>query len=87
MNNNEEYPYGRCECPEHPNCQGPAFYEVKRDGKTIKVCTRCDLPSDTDKKFLIKEDQVIGPFWRYDKLGVMKAAIDQIEQENYETTK
>lgn len=40
----------KCECPKaNPLCcdgKGPAAYKVKRNGKVLWLCTRCDFFSD-----------------------------------------
>ena len=43
-----------CDCNGWQCCNGRgiAVFQVMRDGKKMKVCTRCDLSSDTDKKIL-----------------------------------
>lgn len=43
-----------CEC-DGPMCcggKGIAVFQVVRNGKKIRVCTRCDLGGDTQKKIL-----------------------------------
>ena len=47
-----KYPFGECECSKKCLCRfgaGPAIYQVKRKGMVLKVCSRCDLSSDTEK--------------------------------------
>lgn len=66
------FPYGECECRGGCQCEGtagPAAYEIERDGKKMKVCTRCDLSSDSSKKLLLKPNDEIKPFWDYDAIG------------------
>lgn len=43
-----------CECDGNMCCggKGIAVFQVERKGKKIKVCTRCDLMSDKNKKIL-----------------------------------
>lgn len=73
------YPYGECECDDQ-GCQcdwnpGPAAYTVVRDGKTMKVCTRCDLTSDKPtRKLLVTEDTDPVVFAEYDLLGALHLA-------------
>lgn len=68
-----EFPYGKCECTSGCQCEvapGPAAYTVVRDGKTMKVCTRCDFTSDRPtKKQLVKPVDNMEVFERYDSLG------------------
>jgi len=35
---------------------GPAIIEVTRDGKRMKICSRCDLFGDEEKKVLLDLD-------------------------------
>lgn len=43
-----------CECNGTTCCggRGIAVFEVERNGKKMKVCTKCDLLSDKNKKIL-----------------------------------
>ena len=43
-----------CECDGSSCCggRGIAVFRIKREGKTMKVCTRCDTSDDTDRKIL-----------------------------------
>ena len=43
-----------CECNGYMCCggRGIAVFQVERKGKTMKVCTRCDLSSDKNQKIL-----------------------------------
>ena len=43
-----------CECNGSSCCggRGIAVFQVNRNGKILKVCTRCDFSSDKDKKIL-----------------------------------
>lgn len=43
-----------CECNGDMCCggRGIAVFEVERGGKKMKVCTRCDLSSDKNRKIL-----------------------------------
>lgn len=69
------FPYGRCQCGPEYGCMacggtGPAAYEATRDGKRLRLCTRCDLTSDTDKVLLIQEtDTNVQVFKDFDALG------------------
>ena len=73
-----EYPHGECEC-RHPSCScgggrkpGPAAFEVTREGKPIKVCTRCDLSGDRPSRvLLVQERDEMGPYIDWDALGAM----------------
>lgn len=74
MEANENFPFGGCEC-RGGGCQcdekvGPAAWSVVRDGKTMKVCTRCDFSEDKPtRKFLGDLNTNMAPFWEYDVLG------------------
>lgn len=67
-------PYGFCECPNASGMccggMGPAAYEVTREGKQLKLCTRCDLTADrpTRRLLLTKEDSA-DIFLTFDALG------------------
>lgn len=43
-----------CECNGTTCCGGVgiAVFQVERDGKLIRVCTRCDFSTDKNKKIL-----------------------------------
>jgi hypothetical protein len=66
------YPFGECECRDGCRCEhspGPAAFSLKRGAQSLKVCTRCDLSGDTDKKLLLASDTPIKLFADYDLLG------------------
>ena len=69
-----KFTHGECECRNGCRCAcyaGPAAYEVIRNGKTMKVCTRCDLSSDVaTRKLLVTEDESGGEYGRWDSLGL-----------------
>lgn len=70
-----EYLYGDCECTGGGTCHcahapGPAAFVVERDGKTMKVCTRCDFASDVNKELLWKESDNVEVLSDYDALGL-----------------
>lgn len=74
MSNNPNYPHGVCECDSGVvgGCclgNGPAAFEVVRDGKIVRLCTQCDLSSDKDKKLLVTEDDNMDIFADHDALG------------------
>lgn len=78
-----DFPYGKCECGPEYNCKvhgamgdGPAAYEITRNGKRLKVCTRCDLGSDENKTLLIRLQDDAAPFIEWDALGAMCLAAD-----------
>lgn len=79
----ELFPAGRCEC-DGPTCchgRGPAAFEVTRDGKRMKVCTRCDLTSDGDKKLLVTRDMPAKLFFDFDPLGALCIAFNEIKKD------
>lgn len=73
----ELFPCGQCECTgEWGHCQcaahaGPAAFSVVRNGRTIRVCTRCDLPTDSERRLLVSGADPSDPFFHYDILGFM----------------
>ena len=72
-----------CECEDchsQPNTI-PVAYEVLRAGKTLNVCTRCNLSSDTVIGLLVNENTPGAPFVEYDALGAMGLALDLAKQE------
>lgn len=68
-----KFPYGMCECDGAMCCRGygPAAFSVVRDGKAMKVCTKCDLSSDTNKVLLVKKTDKTKIWMDYDPLGAM----------------
>jgi len=46
----------------------PVFKLVERNGKQIKVCSRCDLPSDKLIKYLVTKKHPFMPYFDYDSL-------------------
>jgi hypothetical protein len=60
-----------CQCQEHP---GPAAFLIERRGQQMKVCTRCDLPSDTFIGLLVTDETEAKPFADYDFLGTLVMA-------------
>ncbi len=79
----ERYPYGECECRQGCSCAGipgPAAELVERDGKEMRVCTRCSLSSDGKKGWLLTEESPSEPFASYDALGFMCAAMHLAEK-------
>lgn len=70
--NEERYPHGECECRQGCQCAGipgPAAEEITRNGKRMKVCTRCTLTGDVDRVWLVTEDTPGDVFRNYDPLG------------------
>lgn len=68
-----EFPHGECECRGGGcGCEarpGPAVFVVARKGKDIKVCTKCDLSRDTNRRLLVTGDEDPGLYNDYDALG------------------
>lgn len=74
--------YESCECPARGMCcngYGPAAYLVERDGKKLKLCTRCDLSGDKRIKILVKKSQ-LEEYFDFDPLGGMVLAMDLNEK-------
>lgn len=73
---NAEYPHGVCECDTGVvgGCclgDGPAAVEVTRDGKQMRLCTRCDLSTDLDKKVLVTKEDDFAVYVEFDALGAL----------------
>ena len=73
---NPAAPYGYCECKSgsrYLECcggTGPAAFEATRDGKTTKLCTRCDLSDDNPtRKTLVQPGDDLSIFEDFDALG------------------
>tara|TARA_Y100000310_G_scaffold341826_1_gene442325 strand:+ start:254 stop:490 length:237 start_codon:yes stop_codon:yes gene_type:complete len=68
----KEYPHGNCECVAGCQCErngpGPAYAEVTRDGKRMKVCSRCTLFGDKDEKLLVTAEDSASVYLDYDPL-------------------
>lgn len=67
------FPHGRCECDGATCCggRGPAAYRVTRKGRSMLVCTKCDLSSDTDKVLLVTKDDPAQVWMDFDALGAV----------------
>ena len=67
------YPHGECECRDGCQCEhraGPAACEVARNGKTMRVCTRCDFASDRPtRRLLVTRDDDATSYYDWDVLG------------------
>ena len=67
--------YEKCECPEANSmcCGGfgPAVFLVKRGGKKLKLCTRCDFSSDKRIKLLITGKEPARDLIKFDALGAL----------------
>jgi hypothetical protein len=63
----------QCDCGNH-SCGAdlaPVFLLVERDGKEMRVCSRCDLTSDKKLARLVTKVMPIQPFVDFDILGAM----------------
>lgn len=62
-----------CDCRECENCcdhPGPAAFMATRGGKTMHLCTRCNLPSDRGLTLIIDpRTDDLEAFARWDALG------------------
>lgn len=73
----KEVVYG-CECNsevclvhrERDADTAPVIKLVKRNGKKIKVCSRCDLRSDKLIKWLVTQKHSFKPYFDYDPLVI-----------------
>lgn len=73
------YPYGSCECREERcNCHGgPAAYTAVREGKEVRLCTRCVLRKDVPtRRLLVTPDTSPEPFFEHDLLGFFRITMD-----------
>lgn len=66
-------PYGFCECDRCAEgwCKGkgPAAISVEREGKRIKVCSRCCVSTDADWQPLYKTGDDLSVFRDWDDWG------------------
>lgn len=72
--NASDFPYGECECRQGCQCEveaGPALFNIVRDKKPMKVCSKCTISGDSDRSFLFQREDSIAPFVKYDNEGVM----------------
>lgn len=67
------FPHGECECRNGCSCArkpGPAAFEVTREGKVMRVCTRCDFSSDKPtRKLIVQPEDPSAVFLDYDAFG------------------
>ena len=67
-----EFTHGVCECRDGCQCAGvggPAAFEVVRVNRTLRVCTRCLLSGDTERRLLVTAADKREPWASYDALG------------------
>ncbi len=83
------FTYGECECRGGCQCAlvpGPAAFTVEREGKTMKVCTRCDFDSDRKTRVLLLQSSgSMEPYMKYDFLGalcIIGMAAERAEKED-----
>lgn len=77
----------KCECAGDRCCRGNgvAVYEVTRNGRRIKVCTRCDLSADRERTLLpYVDDALVDLIGLSDVLGAicLKNHLDNPESLN-----
>lgn len=61
-----------CDCRECDSCcmtPGPAAYKAVRDGRTMHLCTRCNLSTDRGLTLIIEPNADLEPYARWDALG------------------
>lgn len=84
------FPHGECECRGGCQCEvqaGPAAYEVTRDGKVMRVCTRCDLLEDAPtKRLLVTRNDDAQAYYDWDVLGLVCIAGALSDQETVESS-
>lgn len=78
------FPYGVCECPEASamccDGQGPVAFSVLRNGKRLRLCTRCDMSTDEDRKTLVKKTDNFKLYLEFDTLGALCLAFDELKK-------
>lgn len=78
-----------CDCAGWMCCggRGIAVFEVTRDGKVMRVCTRCDLGNDKNRKILKYVMKLPGmTLVNFDSLGAM-CLMNYIQEKKYPFTK
>lgn len=82
------FPHGICECPSASSqcCagRGPAALEVRRGNRTLKLCTHCDLTSDTVLRILPSKDE-LDVYERFDPLGALCLVMKIRDRDHKET--
>jgi hypothetical protein len=53
--------------------------EIRRDGKLMKVCTRCNLSDDERVRLLVQGSDNAKLWFDYDPLGAMVLSFDMKE--------
>lgn len=75
-----KFPFGECECRDGCQCAlrpGPAAFAAVRNGRKVKLCTRCDVSSDKPTlELLVQRDTPIGPFLEWDGLGALAIGLE-----------
>jgi len=76
-----------CQCSNHIGYDKvPAAFLIERDGKEMKVCTRCDLSRDKYLARLFDAETEMGPFSEFDILGAFCIA-GMVDDEAWEERK
>jgi len=78
MNKYDNWPHGLCECRETCACAenpGPAVFLIEREGKQLRVCTRCKLSGDDLIKTLLENVDNVIPLLEYDDFGMTLIAM------------
>lgn len=74
-----------CECKDcgvHAESNdAPLAYLIERDGKQLKVCTRCRRSGDLVLGLLIDMSAPIDPHFDYDALGTLGVVMYMLEHE------
>ena len=72
---NDQAPHGLCECNDDSclKCggRGPAAWSVVREGRPMRVCTRCWFSTDTARTPLVTSDEDAEPYQTWDPLGAL----------------
>jgi len=61
-----------CICTAHGNhISTPVAYLISREGREMKVCTRCQMSNDKIISMLIDRETPSNPYIEFDALGAM----------------
>lgn len=62
-----------CDCDNHPNsaAKTPVWILVERNGKQLRLCTRCDLSTDKKLARLASKAMPIEPFIEFHAFGAL----------------
>lgn len=58
-----------CDCANHETAMAPVYVLVLRDGKELRLCSRCDLSTDIKLARLVSKAMPAKPFFDFDDMG------------------